>query len=109
MKRALMTPLAAIISLIVAAGISTAQVPSPTEEGQPNNAAPGDAKEKPEMGASGWLGGRKDPTPQAETTGAGPNAGHVETPGNINNDTFYATGSDLKGQPTQFPADQTPE
>jgi hypothetical protein len=61
------------------------------------------------MGGSGWTGGRKDPAPQSETTGAGPRDPNTETPGNINNDSSYATGEDLKGPPAKFPATQTPE
>lgn len=50
------------------------------------------------MGKSGWTGG---------STGA--NTGTTQTLTGINADSEYATGEDLRGQPTQFPASKTPE
>jgi hypothetical protein len=104
-------PLAAGL-LAVATTIAVAQVPNAATTEHPSNTTKqrsnsGTAPEN--MGASGWTGGRKDATPQAETSGAGPGDVHSETPGNINNDSVYATGTDLKGPPAQFPANQTPE
>lgn len=112
MKRAWMAPLGAVGILILATGICSAQAPNQVPAENPGNTTRqnSDSGTRPEnMGTSGWTGGRQDGTPQSETTGAGPGAGHSETPGNINNDSSYATGRDLKGPPTQFPANQTPE
>jgi hypothetical protein len=111
MKHAWAMSLAAGL-LLVATGIATAQAPNAPATEHPSNTTKqrsnsGTAPEN--MGASGWTGGRKDATPQAETTGSGPGDARSETPGNINNDSVYATGTDLKGPPAQFPATQTPE
>lgn len=112
MKRAWMAPLVAAALLTVSTGMSVAQAPSQPHTEHPSNTTKqnSDSGTKPEnMGTSGWTGGRQDGTPQDETTGAGPGAGHADTPGNINNDSTYATGEDLNGPPAQFPANQTPE
>jgi hypothetical protein len=98
-------PLAAGL-LFVATGIATAQAPDQPLNEHPSNTTKqnSDSGTRPEnMGASGWTGGRKDtsPHPHAETTGS--------NPGNINEDSEYATGTDLKGPPAQFPPARTPE
>ena len=71
--------------------------PTPPETGPHSGTKPGG------MGSTGWTGGRKDTHDggAAETTGA--------SPGNINNDSEYATGEDLKGPALQFPPSRTPE
>ena len=111
MTRAWTAPLAAAGLLMVATVSSFAQANPPVPE-HPSNTTQQNSNSgtKPEnMGKSGWTGGRQDTTPQSETTGSGPHAAERETPGNVNNDSSYATGADLKGPPTQFPATQTPE
>ena len=118
MKRAWMTPVAAAGLVVSMTVVSLAQAPDPSRPTNPAHVEHpsnttkqnSDSATKPEnMGTSGWTGGRQDATPQSETTGAGPGAGHADTPGNINNDSSYATGEDLKGGPAQFPANKTPE
>ena len=112
MTRAWTAPLVAAGLLIVATGISAAQTPNQSNTEHPSNTTKQNSNSgtRPEnMGVNGWTGGRQDSTPQAETSGSGPGAGHSDTPGNINNDSSYVTGEDLKGPPAQFPANQTPE
>lgn len=93
---------AAILSAPAHAQDTTKQQPglTPGEAGADSGTKPGN------MGATGWNGGRKDShsSPggtEPETTGS--------NPGNINEDSSYATGKDLKGPPAQFPPDRTPE
>jgi hypothetical protein len=92
--------------LFAATGISAAQTPDQPAAERPEHITKqnSDSGTRPEnMGASGWTGGRKDtsPHPNAETTGS--------NPGNINEDSEYATGEDLKGPPAQFAPARTPE
>jgi hypothetical protein len=70
---------------------------TPPETGPSSGTKPGS------MGSTGWTGGRRDSHSGAgpETTGSSPN--------NINNESEYSTGTDLKGPPIKFPANKTPE
>ena len=60
------------------------------------------------LGASGWTGGSRGQTKDGATTGqsAGPSKDDPEA---AKNQPSMATGEDLKGPPTQFPANKTPE
>lgn len=111
MKRALLAPLAAAGIVMIATGLSFAQGQAPTPNEHPANTTQQNSNSgtRPEnMGKSGWTGGRQDTTPSSETTGTG-GAPEAHTPGNINNDSVYSTGTDLKGPPAKFPAPKTPE
>ena len=80
---------------------ASAQMQAPPEAAQTTNSLP-----QPVVGEGFVVGHGVE---QCVTNGAGPGAGHNDTPGNINNDSSYATGEDLKGAPAQFPANKTPE
>lgn len=72
----------------------------------PGEAGPDSGVKPGNMGTTGWNGGRKDSHSapdgtEPETTGS--------NPGNINKDSEYATGEDLKGPPARFPPNRTPE
>jgi hypothetical protein len=112
MMRALgLTPLIAA-AMMGAATISFAQ----------NNTPPANAVENPSntpqhssgsgtapenMGATGWTGGSRGQTHDSATTaGEGGSARDTEA---AKDQPVMATGEDLKGQPTQFPANKTPE
>jgi hypothetical protein len=116
-KRGWAGPLAAGL-LLAAAGIASAQAPDPRLNEHPSNTTKqdSDSASKPEnMGTSGWtggLGGSHIGTSN-ETTRVGPDSTGIGPTdpdhGNINDDTYYASGSDLKGSAVQFPANRTPE
>lgn len=72
----------------------------------PGEAGPDSGVKPGNMGATGWSGGRKDSHLAPEgTEPATTGSNH----GNINKDSEYATGEDLKGPPAQFPPNRTPE
>ena len=60
------------------------------------------------LGSSGWTGGSRGQTKDGATTGqnVGPSRDDPEA---AKNQPSMATGEDLKGPPTQFPANKTPE
>lgn len=112
MKRVWIAPLTAASILVFTAGISAAQAPNQPHTEHPSNTTKqnSDSGTRPEnMGTSGWTGGRQDADSRSDTTGAGPSAAENNAPRNINDDSEYATGQDLKGAPAKFPATQTPE
>lgn len=94
---------------------------SPFAQSQGNPAAPEQPAARPDgtgtgtegRGATGWTGGSRGPTDQVTgRPGAGPNSGQPGARPNgeaAAQQPFMATGEDLKGPPTQFPAPQTPE
>ncbi len=105
----------ALISLIVgtilsaALSLANAQTPSsdpsapqndsatPVQQGPDSGTSPGG------MGSTGETGGSRGANAAAETTGSG-----AREP-NINSESEYATGADLKGPPAHFPPARTPE
>jgi hypothetical protein len=112
MMRALgLTPVIAA-ALMVSATISFAQNSTPPANAVENpsnttqhNSGSGTAPEN--MGATGWTGGSRGQTrDSATTTGQGGGAQDAET---AKDQPAMATGEDLKGPPTQFPPNKTPE
>ena len=59
------------------------------------------------LGASGWTGGSRGQTKDGATTGQ--SVRPTDDPEAAKNQPSMATGEDLKGPPTQFPANKTPE
>jgi hypothetical protein len=112
MMRALgLTPLIAA-TMMGAATISFAQnntppanaVENPSNTSQ-HNSGSGTAPEN--MGVTGWTGGSQGQTHDSATAaGQGGSARDTEA---AKDQPVMATGEDLKGQPTQFPANKTPE
>jgi hypothetical protein len=110
MMRTLMPLVAA--AMMVSATVSYAQ----------NTTAPANAVENPattpqhgsssgtapeNMGATGWTGGSRGQThDSATTTGQGNSAQDTAA---AKDQPVMATGEDLKGPPTQFPPNKTPE
>jgi hypothetical protein len=114
MKRIWLIPLTAAGVWLSATAFVAAQTPDQKATENPatttqHRSNTGTAPEN--MGASGWTGGRKDSAPTADTTGAAPSASDSASGGtNINDDSVYATGEDLKGPTAHFlPASRTPE
>jgi hypothetical protein len=112
MMRALgLTPLIAA-AMMVSATVSFAQNNTPPANAVENpsnttqqNSGSGTAPEN--MGATGWTGGSRGQThDSATTTGQGGSAQDTEA---AKDQPVMATGEDLKGPPTQFPANKTPE
>jgi hypothetical protein len=112
MMRALgLTPLIAA-AMMVAATTSFAQNNTPPANAVENpsnttqdNSGSGTAPEN--MGATGWTGGSRGQThDSATTTGQGNSARDTEA---AKDQPVMATGEDLKGPPTQFPPNKTPE
>jgi hypothetical protein len=102
--------------------IATAVMVSATVSFAQNTPAPANSVENPattpqhssgsgtapeNMGATGWTGGSRGQTKDsATTTGQGSGAQDTEA---AKDQPVMATGEDLKGPPTQFPANKTPE
>jgi len=112
MMRALgLTPLIAA-AMMVSATTSFAQNNTPPANAVENpsnttqqNSGSGTAPEN--MGATGWTGGSRGQThDSATTTGQGNSAQDTEA---AKDQPVMATGEDLKGPPTQFPPNKTPE
>jgi hypothetical protein len=112
MMRALgLTPLIAA-AMMVSAATSFAQNNTPPANAVENpsnttqhNSGSGTAPEN--MGATGWTGGSRGQThDSATTTGQGNSARDTEA---AKDQPVMATGEDLKGPPTQFPPNKTPE
>jgi hypothetical protein len=112
MMRALgLTPLITA-AMMGAATISFAQnttppanaVENPSNTPQHNS---GSGTAPANMGATGWTGGSRGQTHDSATAaGQGSSARDTEA---AKDQPVMATGEDLKGQPTQFPANKTPE
>ena len=97
-------------ALMVSATYSFAQNTSPPANSveQPShtpqhNTGTGTAPEN--MGATGWTGSSRGQTKDSATTGKN-SAQDTEA---AKDQPAMATGEDLKGPPTQFPANKTPE
>src|ERR1700710_3144347 len=112
MMRALgLTPLIAA-AMMISATTSFAQNNTPPANAVENpsnttqhNSGSGTAPEN--MGATGWTGGSRGQThDSATTTGQGGGAQDAEA---AKDQPVMATGEDLKGPPTQFPPNKTPE
>lgn len=111
MKLALL-PLVAAMWLASASGLlaqnntppANTVEPATSNAKQPNNQS-GTAPEN--MGATGWTGGSRGQT-QDSATSKGPDASAKDAE-SAKGQPLMATGSDLKGKPTQFPANKTPE
>jgi hypothetical protein len=102
--------------------IAAAMMVAATTSFAQNNTPPANAVENPSnttkqdsgsgtapenMGATGWTGGSRGQThDSATTTGQGNSARDTEA---AKDQPVMATGEDLKGPPTQFPANKTPE
>lgn len=71
-----------------------------TRQGHGSGMAPENA------GSTGWTGGSGGETNDTLTTGASTRRGDGES---AKDQPSMATGKDLKGPPTQFPANKTPE
>lgn len=95
---------ALIVSLAATAAIAQQQQPRETTPAQTDSHSEGTAPGN--MGTSGWTGGTGGShigTSNAHTTGAAtPASPEADQP-------EMATGVDLKGPPTRFPANKTPE
>jgi hypothetical protein len=99
-------------AMMVSATVSFAQNNTPPTNAVENpsnttqqNSGSGTAPEN--MGATGWTGGSRGQThDSATTTGQGSSAQDTEA---AKDQPVMATGEDLKGPPTQFPANKTPE
>ena len=96
----------AALLIALAAPMALAQEQSTTPV-SPENSSHSDGTAPQGMGSTGWTGGSGGShigNSNSQTTGAsqgtpGPTAGQPEV----------ATGEDLKGPPTRFPANRTPE
>jgi hypothetical protein len=89
------------------------QQPRETMPQQKDNHSQGTAPEG--MGSTGWTGGTggshigtSNSQTKGETTGSG-SAASSSDPETAKNQPEMATGVDLKGPPTRFPANKTPE
>ena len=106
-----LTPLIAAV-MMVSATTSFAQNNTPPANAVENpsnttqhNSGSGTAPEN--MGSTAWTGGSRGQThDSATTTGQSNSARDTEA---AKDQPVMATGEDLKGPPTQFPANKTPE
>jgi hypothetical protein len=108
MKNPGLTPLVAA-ALMVAATHSFAQNTAPPANSveQPSNTPQHGTGTAPEnMGATGWTGGSRGQTKDSATTSGQSSAQDTEA---AKDQPAMATGEDLKGPPTKFPANKTPE
>lgn len=93
-------------AMMVSATISFAQNNTPPANSveNPSNTpqhSSGSGTAPENMGATGWTGGSR-----GQTTGQGSSTQDAEA---AKDQPVEATGEDLKGPPTQFPANKTPE
>jgi hypothetical protein len=114
MMRTLGLPLIAA-AMMASATVSFAQNNTPPANAVENpattpqhNSGTGTAPEN--MGATGWTGGSRGQThDSATTTGQGNAAQDAKDAAAAKDQPAMATGEDLKGPPTQFPPNKTPE
>jgi hypothetical protein len=101
-----------IATLMVSATVSFAQNNTPPANTVENPAttpqhSSGSGTAPENMGATGWTGGSRGQThDSATTTGQGNSAQDTAA---AKDQPVMATGEDLKGPPTQFPPNKTPE
>ena len=111
MKKPGLMPLIAA-TLMVSATYSFAQTNTPPANTVENPAntpqhSTGTGTVPENMGATGWTGGSRGQTKDSATT-TGQNTGARDAEA-AKDQPAMATGEDLKGPPTQFPANKTPE
>ena len=100
-----------IVGTILSAALSLANAQTPSSDpsapqndfGDAGTARAGFGTSPGGMGSTGETGGSRGANAAAETTGSG-----AREP-NINSESEYATGADLKGPPAHFPPARTPE
>jgi hypothetical protein len=103
-----MIPLAA--ALLIAASASQAQQSQPRETTPQQQDSHSDGTAPHGMSSSGWTGGTGGShigTSNQLTTGA--SSDHGSASEDASDQPLMATGKDLNGPPTQFPANKTPE
>ena len=105
-----LTPLIAAAMMVSATASFAQNTPPANTVENPSNTpqhSSGSGTAPENMGATGWTGGSRGQThDSATTTGQGNSARDTET---AKDQPVMATGEDLKGPPTQFPANKTPE
>jgi hypothetical protein len=100
------------VTVLVSATVSFAQNNTPPANAVENPAttpqhSSGSGTAPENMGATGWTGGSRGQThDSATTTGQGNSAQDTAA---AKDQPVMATGEDLKGPPTQFPPNKTPE
>jgi hypothetical protein len=99
-------------ALMVSATVSFAQNNTPPANAVENPAATpqhnsGSGTAPENMGATGWTGGSRGQTQDSATTTGQGNA--AQDAAAAKDQPVMATGEDLKGPPTQFPPNKTPE
>lgn len=104
--KALAAAAALLISLALPMALAQDHSATPAS---PENSSHSDGTAPQGMGSTGWTGGSGGShtgTSNSQTTGAAPREG---SSGPAADQPETATGEDLNGPPTRFPADKTPE
>lgn len=102
-----------VLAALIAVALVHSGAPSAAQQNSGTNASKTEGSTNsgtaPEhLGASGWTGGSRGQTKDGATT-TGQSTRSTDDPDAAKNQPSMATGQDLKGPPTRFPANKTPE
>ena len=95
---------------LIAVALVHSWTPSSAQQNADKTQAGSNSGTAPEnLGTSGWTGGSRGQTKDGATTTGQSSRPNNDDPEAAKNQPSMATGEDLKGLPTQFPANKTPE